>query len=169
MRLDKMIEFKVVDISGPSGDCDCCGSYSGSGTEIHANGEVIWRKYFDGHMGGDQTEESVLNAVLNAWNEYNIQVVEAKFTEEMRHQWNKDHPGNGVARTPENWLEYKNQMLEFQKDSFDSVKENCSNLPYDELLQVRMIAIWIESSTGEKIQVLTDSIYDSSGDDDEEY
>jgi len=163
-----MIEFKVIELSGPSGDCECCGSYSGSGTEVYVNDELVWRKYFDGHMGGDQTEESVLNAILNAWNEANIQKIDSDFTEEKRHQWNKDHPGNGIARTSENWAERKKEMLDFQSESLDNVKESCSNLPYDELLQVRMISIWIESFTGEKIQVLEDSHYDSDGDDDYE-
>lgn len=161
-----MTIFKVVDISGPSGDCECCGFYSGSGTEIHVNDELVWRQYFDGHMGGESPDESVLNAVLNAWNETNIFNIEAEYTEEKRHKWNKHHPGNGIARTPESWAEQKKQMLKFQEDGLSQIKESCANLPYDETLQVKMIALWIESSTGEKIQVLEDSHYDSSGDDD---
>jgi hypothetical protein len=159
--------FKVAKISGPMGECDCCGCYSASGYNIYFNDELIWRQYSDGHLGGDCSEESILNAVVNAWNEFNIQKIEAQFTEEKRHEWNKDHPGNGVARTVENWKEYKEQMLEFQKDAFDSVKESCSNLPYDETLQVKMICLWIESHSGEKIQVLEDTEYE--GDYDEEF
>jgi hypothetical protein len=159
--------LKVTTISGPSGDCECCGFYSGSGTEIYFNDELIWRKYFDGHMGGDCPEESVLNAVINAWNQFNIATIDAKFTEEKRHQWNKEKPGNGVARTPESWKEYKEQNLGFQKESFDNVKEACENLPHDEVRQVKMIALWIEEYTGEKIQVVEDNHYESDGNDDD--
>ena len=159
--------FKVTNISGPSGDCECCGFYSGSGTEIHFNDELIWCKYFDGHMGGESPEESVLNAVLNAWNEFSISVIDAKFTEDGRNQWNKAHPGNGVARTVESWKEYKEETLEFQKNSFDNVKESCGNLPYDEARQVKMIALWIEEHSGEKIQIIEDTHYESDGSDDD--
>lgn len=160
--------FKVAKISGPMEECECCGCYSASGINIYFKDNLIWRQYFDGHLGGESPEESVLNAVLNAWNEFNVSVIEAKFTEEARHKWNKDYPNNGVARTVESWKEYKEQKLEFQKNSYDDVKESCANLPYDETLQVKMITLWIESHMGEKIQVLEATEYEGNDYDDGE-
>jgi hypothetical protein len=157
--------FKFVKISGPMYECECCGCYSATGVDIYVNDELVWRKYFDGHMGGEQTENSLLYCVTKAWNETNIGIIEAQYTEEGRHTWNKEHPGNGIARTPESWKEQKETMLEFQKDSLENVLKSCENLPYDELLQIKMIALWIESDCGEKITIEEDSFYEANDSD----
>lgn len=145
--------FKVENIHGKWYECECCGSYSSEGIGIYVNDEMVWEKYSDGHMYGRQTEESILESVLNAWNDSRVKMIEENHTEEKRNQWNKDHPGNGIARTPESWEKYKNEMLDYQEGVFDNVKEDCSNLPYDETLQVKMIALWIENVCGEKITI----------------
>lgn len=158
--------FKYTKISGPLYDCECCGSYSAEGKEIYVNGELVWRKYFDGHLGGDQTEDSILNCVTKKWHENNIKAVQEQHSEDARDAWNKKYPGNGVARTVESWAEKSNDIIDFHNDCLENILESCKNLPYDELLQIKMIAIWIESRSGERIEIVESSYYEESGHED---
>jgi hypothetical protein len=159
--------FKVETIHGKMYDCECCGCYSSEGICIYVNDTMVWEKYSDGHMYGRQTEETILDSILDKWFESNLSIIEEKHTEKARVKWNKDHPGNGIARTPESWLEYKNSQIEYIKSSKEQVVESCKVLPYSETLQVKMIALWIEEVTGEKIKVVETAASDpADGDDD---
>ncbi len=154
------MNIKIEYIRGKLHECDCCGIYSSEGTSVYVDNEMVWEKYSDGHMYGRQTEDSILNCVVNAWLNKNLQETEAAHTEAARHEWNKNNPGNGIARTPESWEEYKNEKVKYYNESVNTIIENCKILPYNEGLQVRMIAIWIEDVTGEKIEVEEEQVLD---------
>lgn len=158
--MDNKTFFKVEKIHGKMYDCDCCGSYCSEGTNVYVNDTLVWEKYSDGHLYGRQTEENLLNCIVKEWNRINLEVIENNHTEESRLKWNKSYPGNGIARTPESWEEYKNEMLQYQDGLIENVMESCKNLPYDETLQTKMIALWIESVSGEKIEVLEEDARD---------
>lgn len=155
-----MINFKVEEISGKSYDCECCGCYSASGTRVYVNDEMVWEKYFDGHMGGNQTEDSLLNTVLQAWYEQTVYEIELKYSEQSRAQWKKDKPGSSVADHIDSWTEYKAPELKYLKENFDTIKKHCEELPYDELIQVKMIALWIEAEHGYAVNVEQGSFYE---------
>lgn len=147
------MEFKVEKIHGKTYDCECCGSYSSEGICIYVNSHMIWEKYSDGHMYGRQTEESILDSVINAWIDYNLSSLKESHTEKSRINWNKQNPGNGIARTPESWKKYCDEKVQYIEDSKKQIIENCKLLPYDEVLQLKIIAIWIEECTGQVINV----------------
>ena len=155
------MKIKVEKMAGSIHDCECCGMYSAEGVFISVNDKLVWKRYSDGHLYGNATEESILNAILNAWLEIKNQEAEKEFTEQARLNWNKSNPGNGIARTPESWLEYKQSQLSYFTDTIKYMKEECSHLPYDETLQAKMIALWFESTTGEKIDVDVTDISES--------
>lgn len=155
-----MITFKVEEISGKTYDCECCGCYSASGTRVYVNEEMVWEKYFDGHMAGNQTEDSILNTVLQAWYEQRVYEIEVKYNEQSRKDWDKQYPGNAVAKDLSLWNEHKEQELKFIKEELEQIKHSCENLPYDELIQVKMIALWIEAIHGYAVNVETGSFYE---------
>ncbi len=161
-----MTVFKAEKISGPVFECECCGSYSSSGVNIYVDEELVWRQYSDGHLGGEITEDTLLNCVLEALKSKSLNDIEESFTEKAREDWNKKHPGNGIARTPESWKEYKDSNIKHVEESIERVKESCERLPYDELLQLKMIAIWVEENTGEKVDVIEDSLYENDYEED---
>ncbi len=167
--MKESIFFKVEKIQGKTYDCDCCGFYSSSGINIYLNEELVWEKYYDGHMAGNQTEDSILTCVVNAWNNYNLDKIEKNYTEEARNKWNEDHPGNGIARTTQSWGEYKEELINYQNKSKDKIIKSCENIPYDETLQVKMIALWIEEQSGEAIVVEESSASDSCDLNEEEF
>lgn len=148
-----LITFKIEEIRGQTYDCEDCGSYSGSGVNIYVNDNLVWHKYSDGHMSGEQTEDTILNCVTKEWYDINVQVIEQKYTEKARNVWNEKYPGNGIARTPESWAKEKDSRIKSQQNMLECVIESCQNLPYEEPLQVKMIALWIESATGVKVVV----------------
>lgn len=158
-----MIIFKHVVISGSSHYCECCGSYCASGDAIYVNNEMVWEKYFDGHMGGRQTEDLLVNCVLKAWHAEKVYQLEREHTEEARLAWPENQPSRVSAFSVEDWNERKQQYLKFHKEDYEQIKEDCANLPYDEALQIKMIALWIESQTGEKITIEEDSYYEDDG------
>jgi hypothetical protein len=160
-----MITFKHVNISGSSGHCECCGGYSASGDAIYVNDEMVWEKYFDGHMGGRQTEGTLASCVLNAWYELKEYQLEVDFTEQARLQWQKDKPGSSVASTVADWSERKASQVKMLNNDFEQIAKDCENLPYDELLQMKMIALWIESVSGDPIAIETENLYEDNEDD----
>lgn len=160
-----MITFKYVNISGPSGQCDCCGGYSGSGKAIYVNGQLAWEQYFDGHLGGRQTEGKLVDNVLRAWYEAKLYNLKSHYSEEGRAKWNADKPGNYIASTVESWNERRQADIKMHNDDFEQIAKDCENLPYDELLQMKMIALWIESVSGDPIVIDTENLYEDNEDD----
>lgn len=154
-----MITFQLLETTGKSYDCECCGCYSSSGEYIYVNDKMVWERFNDGHMYGHQTEEPLFISVIQGWNEAEIEQINANYTEEARAKWNKKHPGNAIAATPVDWLEQKQQMLKYQEMAVTEVMKNCGNLPYSEILQIKMIALWIESETGNQITITTKQAY----------
>lgn len=134
--------------------CECCGSCYPTELNISFNEDIIWSSYFDGHMDGSTTELTILESFLNAFHNYLINDVNLKFTEEKRHEWNKEYYGNSIAANPENWNEEKKTHLQIISDSINNIRTDCDNLPTNHYLQLKMIAIWVESDTGINIQVI---------------
>lgn len=158
----KQHTLRIVKTYDEPFDCEDCGTCYPEGLYVEYNGFVIWENFSDGHYSGHQTEESILTTMLAKWYEDKLAHHEWMKSEEQRLEWNKNYPGNAVARTPESWLEYQNESFTYVQDSVDNIKENCENLPYDEVLQVKMIALWFESEIGETfdIQVSTEKYED---------
>lgn len=150
--------FKVEKMLGSLHECECCGMYSADGVFIFANDVLIWKKYSDGHMYGTQTENSILSVMLDSWKENNLEKIDVEFSEEARIDWNKRYPGNGVARTKESWSEYKKEKEEYIDGVVENVIKCCQQLPYDETLQIKMIALWLEENCGEEFKVLVSDV-----------
>lgn len=134
-------------------ECECCGTYSAEGIFVLADENLIWKKYSDGHMYGEQTEESILDSILNCWEEIQLNKINKESTEEARIDWNVKHPGNGIARTEESWKQYNQEKVDYLKETLSRVRESCDKLPYSEVLEVKMIALWLEECFGEEIAV----------------
>ncbi len=160
------MQFKLVNETGPLQECECCGCYGDENVRIYVNDVEVWYYLRDNHMWADKTEESLVECVLSAWNDTVIEGVIEESTEEKRLQWNEDHPGNGIASTPESWKQYQlDTGLQYQRESYSSVLEACKVLPSEEWLQLQMIALWIEDFTGEKVDVVEENV--SLGENDE--
>lgn len=155
------MNIKIEYIRGELQECDCCGIYSSEGTSVYVDNELVWERYSDGHLYGRQTEKSILKAIVDAWLQKSLKEIEETCTEECRLDWNKKYPGNGIARTQESWEEYKQEKIKYCLDSVNTIIENCHLLPYNEGLQVRMIALWIEDVTGEHIEVDEEQVLDT--------
>lgn len=154
--------IKIVKTYDEPFDCEDCGTCYPEGLYVEYNHVVVWEKFSDGHYSGHQTEESILDCILGKWYNDLVIVNEENKTEEKRLEWNKQHPGNAIAKTKESWQEYHNESFEYVKGSLESIRKNCENLPYEEELQVKMIALWIQNDTGEEIEIqsLTEKIKD---------
>lgn len=145
--------IKIVNFTGAMHECEYCGSHSSERTTIFVNDEEVWQKYDDGHMHSSISERSLVDCILEAWNKQQNSYIEQEYTETRRIAWNKRHPGNSIAATPENWLEAKDRVLGSQLEYLEQVKQDCNHLPYEIELQVKMIALWIENACGEKIVI----------------
>jgi hypothetical protein len=143
--------FELVETSGTTYDCDCCGSYASVGKYISVNDKVVWEKYSDGHMHGHQTEDSIVVSVLDAWNELNVQIINENYTQQKRLDYNVKYPDNVVARDTVSWSEKKNEALKMLDEDYVEIKNQCKDVPYNEFIQLKMIALWIEGQTGEEI------------------
>ncbi len=152
------MKFKVLEYNGTIQDCDCCGTYYGEGVFLFCEDKLIWERYSDGHMYGRQTESSILDSILSHLEGFKLEEIEAEYNEEGRIIWNKKYPGNGVARTQDSWLERKNELVSYIKENISQIRENCKILPYNEVLQVKIILLWIEEVFGDKIQVIEDFV-----------
>ena len=154
--------LRIVKTYDDPFDCEDCGTCYPEGLYLEYNGEVIWEKFSDGHYSGSQTEDSILTTILNKW--YADMSVKHEYlkTEQQRLEWNKNHPGNGIAKTTESWLEHHAENFSFVQNSIENIKSNCVNLPYEEVLQIKMIALWFESEIGEvfDIEVETEKYQD---------
>jgi hypothetical protein len=151
-----MTIFKILNYTEEGYDCECCGYSYPEGTSIFVDEIEIWEKYTDGHLHGNMTEAPIVDCLLTAWYASRLASIEAEYTEEKRHDWNRQYVGNSIARTPESWLGDKLNMISCLDEYLLEVKSNCTNLPYDEVLQVKMIALWIQSACGETIEVLVE-------------
>lgn len=156
-----MMIFKLIYSIGETFDCECCGSYHSEEKDIYIDNELVWRQYNDGHIHGYQTEDSLVNSVLNAWNCLQLKIIDDNYTEQSRHAWNKKYVGNSIASTAELWLDTKKSLLEIHRENLAEIKKDCDNLPYNELLQLKMIALWIENHTGEVIEVTKENCYEN--------
>lgn len=155
-----MITFTFTEFSGKSHHCDCCGYYSSSGKSVFVNEELVWEEYFDGHLGGHQTPSSILYTVTNKWNDIIFQNISHKYSEQRRLDYLKEKPNNHIASSLEYWQEDKHIYINMQQNDYQQVLDSCNNLPYNEFIQLKMIALWIESVTGEKIEVFYDKKYE---------
>lgn len=145
--------IKIVKTYDEPFDCEDCGTCYPEGLYIEYDDVVVWEKSSDGHYSGYQTEESILDCIMNKWYNDLLIMHEENKSEEKRMEWNRNYPGNAIATTKESWQEYHNESFEYVKDSLETIKKNCENLPYDEELQVKMIALWIQDDTGEEIEI----------------
>lgn len=153
----KISTIRVVKTYSEPFDCEDCGTCYPEGLYVEYEGVVIWEKFSDGHYSGHQTEDSIPNTILNKWYGDNQNIIELNHSEEKRHDWNKNHPGNGIARTTESWKEYKNSQFKYLQETFNNMKKHFENLPYDDILQIKMIALWLESETEEVFNIKVDS------------
>jgi hydroxymethylpyrimidine pyrophosphatase-like HAD family hydrolase len=145
--------FTITKFQEESFYCDDCGTCFPEGLTIDYNGSCIWKKYSDGHLHHEQTEKSILDSILDTLKQEYIQSIEENFTENKRLEWSQKHIGSHVSSTQEAWAEYKKSQTEYIEKSFQNIYDNCKNLPYDEALQVKMIALWVENEFGEEILV----------------
>lgn len=145
--------FKMVHTHGESYECDDCGTCYPEETQIFVDDTLVWERATDGHYSGHQTEKSLLDCVLDCFYDSKVAAIEANKTEYEREQWNKKHPGNAVATTTLSWKKYHDEQISFITDEKECVKECCANLPSEEFLQLRMIALWIEDYSGTEIEV----------------
>ncbi len=153
-----VMKIKVQKMYGSLQECECCGTYSAEGFFVFADDNLIWKKYSDGHMYGEQTEESILDSILNYWEEDELNKIKKESTEEARIDWNVKHPGNGIARSEESWKQYNQEKIDYLKETLSRVRESCDKLPYNEVLEVKMIALWLEEHFGEDMDVIVESI-----------
>jgi hypothetical protein len=151
-----MTTFTILLYTEEGFDCECCGYCTPEGISISVNDEEVWYQYTDNHMSGSQTEEPVGDCLIAGWEKVSRAAIEASYTEESRLAWNITYPGNSVASSPESWTNEKKEALERFEVDLAEVKENTSMLPYQIALQAKMIALWIESITGEVIDVVID-------------
>lgn len=151
------ITLRIVKTYGEPFDCEDCGTCHPEGLYVAYDGVVVWEKFSDGHYSGHQTEMSILNAILEKWYNDMQSLHEVEKSEQNRLHWNRNHPGNAVARTPESWKEHQNECFSFITESVANIKENCENLPYNETLQVKMIALWFEEETGQVFNIEVDT------------
>lgn len=148
------ITLKILKPIYKSFDCECCGPCYPEGIFIYYNNELIWEKYSDGHYSGHETEDSIVNTILNKWRENSNAEILLASNEENRNDYNVKHPGNSIAKTPESWKDYHHSTQEYVDTMYDVFQEHCVHLPSNESLQVKMIALWLEEELGNKIHII---------------
>ena len=149
--------FKYIElIDNTGGDCECCGGFLGSGKQVYVNDKLVWEVSSDGHYSGFRTEGSMINLVINEWSRPLFDSIDEKSTEEARHEWNKAYVGNSIALTPDSWKENCREDRECYEAIIENIVDQCvpEHMPYDEYLQLRMIALWIEDHMGEAVDVI---------------
>ena len=64
------VEWTEIEVH----DCECCGTYSGEGTDVSVNGNIIWSYEEDGHMWASQTngdfKEILIKEVIEELNHF---------------------------------------------------------------------------------------------------
>ncbi len=148
-----MSKIVVEQRTDPAFDCECCGWCFPEGVRVHYNEELVWERFSDGHMYGHQTEEPLIHCLVSAWKRVHEQQLAQKYTEEARHAWNKNHPGNGIARTPQSWEEEYQKSRAYMETVAATVTEHCRELPCEELLQARLFSVWLQDACGEEVAV----------------
>lgn len=156
-----MTTFKIVNFTGGLRECECCGSYSAESETVYVNDVAVWENYSDGHMYSNTTPEPIQECIIKAWFDESKKRVEANYTEEARLAWNLNYPGNSVAASTGSWLREKICALEFLSSELSELTQVCTNLPSQTVLLVKMIALWIESISGENINVDTADEYET--------
>lgn len=125
-------------------DCECCGMCHPEGLKIQYNDILVFEKFSDDHLSFYQSEFSILDSIINKWYSDNLTIIQNNMSEKSRHDWNSQYPGNSIASSIDSWVEHQNIYLSFLNESFETLKLNCSNLPEDDLLKVKMILLWLE-------------------------
>jgi hypothetical protein len=151
-----MTTFTILNYTEDGFDCECCGSCTPEGISVSVNDVEVWEQYTDNHMSGSRTEAPVSDCLIAGWEQVSRAAIDAHYTEQSRVAWNTKYPGNSVAASPESWAGEKRYAIERFEVDLNEVKESCNQLPYQIELQAKMIALWIESTTGEVIDVVID-------------
>lgn len=131
--------------------CDCCGNCFPEGFKVLFNGDLVHQYCSDGHLSSEETEGFLIDNLSQSIQNYYIEEINKEHTEEKRIIWNIDHPGNGIARTPESWLEYKNSLIEHIHRSFIRINKKMEYQPTDNILKIQLFLIWFEDTMCEKI------------------
>jgi hypothetical protein len=148
-----MITFTISYHSQERFDGECCGQTFPEGTYISVNDTPVWTYTSDGHFTSSQTEKPLFDCLLDEWKKIHVNAIHERSTEEHRLQWNIDYPGNAIAATPNSWNDYFMDLLPGLDEHEKQIKEACVNLPNDEQLAMKMIALWIEAITGHEIEI----------------
>lgn len=138
-------------------DCECCGSIWDDTTSIYLDDTLVYEKVVEGHFGGGHAYPSGFSNPIEELADHIqlrlMQDTRNEHTEEKRHEWNMECPGNYVASTEVTWKEREQTLLEVIRDDFKSIKRKI--IPIDEMqtldLKIRMLLLLIENEVGERI------------------
>lgn len=141
----KKIKFEIVCIKGSG----AYKHYDIIGKKVYVNGYLVWSFYKE----KNETPHQLVRVVLNQWNDIMIEDINDSYQEKFRIEWKKTHPRDSISISSQNWLDQKKKLLDTQKEYLNSIWQHCQQLPQDELLQLKMIALWIESHNEQYIEV----------------
>ena len=148
-----MLKFHIRYITGETYDCDDCGSYTPERTEVRVNHTQVWYFDTDNHLSSSRSEHDVLTGIIKECEAVLIKEIESNFTEKLRLKWHKQYTGNTVAKTVEEWNQWRDSQLTGCRDNISAWRDACASLPDDLNLAVKMIALWYEAIFGEEIKV----------------
>jgi hypothetical protein len=135
--------FKYIELTDAiGGECECCGSYYwGSGKQVYVNDRLVWEHTSDGHMGGGfTTEGSMIDAVIAEWYAVLLKTVDQRYPEETGQE--------GKADKESDYIDCQESVV--------NIVDRCTpeNMPFAEFLQLKMIALWIEDTSREVVEVI---------------
>jgi hypothetical protein len=133
-------------------DCECCGTCYPEGEKIIYNDKEIYQKYDDGHMYGSQTEDTIVNCVVERFKEVYLEDLNQYFNEKNRLKYAREHIGAHVSLNEDNWLEYKKNLFNLCVNSIDSLKLK-KDFPETIEYELKMIILWIEYIMSVKIDL----------------
>lgn len=150
--------IKIIDTEG--GECDCCGSYYGSGEQIkiyHNDKWVnVYTSYSDGHLWGIvdssylESFSSVTECILEAIEVSYLDHLEQHYSEENRLKYNESHY-YFIPKESSDWLKLKEIESKYFKEEMGYLRG--LEYPYDTLLCLKVILLWLEDRTGIKGEI----------------
>lgn len=141
-----MIKIIIEKGFEESFECECCGSYTPEYFNLYVNNELIWESYNDNHLKNVSTDEWYVKSLLNAYKKHTILAVEQKYKEDIQKSSNEEQDKNlWLVKDKKTWLtEQKEGYIDYFNFQMEEVEKALNNLPLNQELGVKMVALWIE-------------------------
>lgn len=131
------ITISFEEFSLPAYDCDCCGTCFPFRNQIQVNNDIVWFLESDGHMGADQTEESIESCIVGAIED----IILTLHFAQSRKSYLEQYPLSTVASTEESWNKFQKEEASYFSREFNEVRKVLEKGPCPQSIEAKIIFI----------------------------